>query len=142
MDISYNNLGNNGAILLSKGLAGEINLRKLGIVDCKITLQGGEGFFLNLGSNASIQELYIDNNKIGKAINVKIKGGESYIHTFQDFFEVNRCLVKITMSQCELNDGGIKKLCYGLATNNTLRFLDLSNNEIGDDGAQLFAWAF
>ena len=76
MDISYNNLGNNGAILLSKGLAGEINLRKLAIVDCKITLQGGEGFFLNLGSNASIQELYIDNNKIGKAIDAQVKATE------------------------------------------------------------------
>ena len=66
MDLSYNSLGDFGIQLLSVGLKGQIRLKKLFLIDCKFTTIGAQVFFINLGINASITHLKLDENKIGK----------------------------------------------------------------------------
>ena len=46
------------------------------------------------------------------------------------------------MSKCGLGDMAITKFCLGLAINNTLRELNLKENNIGNEGATEIAAAF
>ena len=59
------------------------------MIDCKFGQAGAEEFFRNIGNNASLNELKIDQNKIGKG---KPKGpGEevNVIASFEEFLSAN-----------------------------------------------------
>ena len=140
LDISYNHLGNTGVEQLTVGLMGKISLKKLSMVDCKFGRGGAEIFFQNIGRNASMTELRIDQNKVGKALHGP--AGPSVIESFRDFFKDNHCLKKLSMSQCDLADESMDSFCFGLALNSTLNVLNLKDNSISNKGAKGFADAF
>ena len=93
--------------------------------------------FLNLSYNASISELYIDRNRLRPQGQV-----ECDIDSMSVFFDVNQCLKSTSLAQCGLGDSGVLQICTGLKRNSSLGFLDLSNNEIADEGAGQLAAAW
>eukprot|EP00201_Polytomella_parva_P018957 CAMPEP_0175074652 /NCGR_PEP_ID=MMETSP0052_2-20121109/21452_1 /TAXON_ID=51329 ORGANISM="Polytomella parva, Strain SAG 63-3" /NCGR_SAMPLE_ID=MMETSP0052_2 /ASSEMBLY_ACC=CAM_ASM_000194 /LENGTH=582 /DNA_ID=CAMNT_0016343027 /DNA_START=16 /DNA_END=1761 /DNA_ORIENTATION=- len=49
--------------------------------------------------------------------------------------------ITLKLNSCNLNDAKIKKLMEALKTNVSVNFLDFSDNQIGDEGAQILATA-
>ena len=98
-----------------------------------------------MGSNASITDIKLDQNKIGRGRlqhQTKKNKAYQYIESFGEFFAVNQCLKSLSMASCDFDDQAIHKLCYGLKMTTTLQSLNLKDNEIGNEGAEEIALAF
>lgn len=131
LDLSYNNLGDSGLKILSKGLAGKITLLKVIMIQCKITVQGANTFFQSLGSNASIKELCFDQNKIGSYQALRLVNeteDRPFIESIQSFFTVNHTLKTLSLVNCGFQDDSIVPFFLGLKQNSSLKKLNLCQN--------------
>lgn len=53
---------------------------------------------------------------------------------FSELLKINSVLISVSLSQCGINDDGCQYIEEGIISNSTLRFLDLSKNQIGQKG--------
>ena len=112
---------------LSINLRGAISLKKLSLIDIKIGPVGAEQVFHHMAWNCSITELKVDRNKFRK------NGSDCCtVDAIPIFLKVNACLKHLSMSHCDLGNSGLKLICDGLATNKTVKYIGLSNNDISD----------
>jgi len=65
----------------------------------------------------------------------KNKFSEEQLLTLADAFATHPRLERLSLDFCEISPTGVKTLLQKLARCKTLRYLDLSSNELGDEGA-------
>ncbi|OMJ89312.1 hypothetical protein SteCoe_8515 [Stentor coeruleus] len=129
IDLSGNKIGGKGCEPLAKLLSNKLDkpcpLIKLGLSTCDISSQGAKKIFESLENNASIISLMFDNNDIGLGT-----GG-----AIGKCFHLNGTLRFVSLSNCNLRDDNLVKLCEGLSKNIALKKIRLCKNLISDAGA-------
>lgn len=129
LDLSGNKIGGKGCEPLAKLLSNKLEkpcpLVKLGLSSCDISSQGAKKIFESLENNASIISLLFDNNDIGLGT-----GG-----SIGKCFHLNGTLRFVSLSNCNLRDDNLVRLCDGLSKNIGLKKLKLCKNLISDSGA-------
>ncbi|XP_058632592.1 NACHT, LRR and PYD domains-containing protein 12-like isoform X3 [Onychostoma macrolepis] len=131
LDLSLNNLGDAGLMLISDGLKDpRCKLEKLWLSDCGVTYVGCADLSSALRSNSLLRELDLSWNNLGDA----------GLKLISDGLKDPRCkLEKLTLSDCGVTDEGCAALSSALRSNSHLRELDLSENELGDAGLTLIS---
>ena len=121
LDISGNEICDNGAIALSKYLECSTSLRELDVSGNNITYKGANAIAEALKGNKTLQKLDISGNRIS----------DDVIITFSESLKYNTTLMELSISRTNITTKGN---CV-LQINSTLKKLDISDNDICDDGA-------
>ena len=124
LDISHNNIGDQGAITLSQGLAHTVTLKCLDISHCYVGEAGASGLAHALRINSSLVILQINSNAIGHNGSVEIAAA----------LYINDTLKELDISHNNIGDQGGEALSQGLAHTKTLKHLDVSYCNIGKTG--------
>ena len=143
LDLSYNQIGDEGAVALAAG-ANKSSLRRLDLICTRMKTKGIKA----LADNTILRSLNLAYNEIGdesitalaSCISLRnldlslcyIKYKEILILTSG---AINMTLRRLILRYSKIEDEGAK----ALATITSLRYLDLSGNEITDDGAMALA---
>jgi len=156
IDLSDNNIGDEGVAHLAKGLADNTNLKKLILPRARFGASGFKALGDLLAAAPNLNELVVSSN-ICDAEGVK---GE-----FAFGLSENTSLQSLVIAACRIGDAGAAELCTGplkehpslehvslsynrleaavatsvnemLAANKVLRFLDLRGNSLGPKGAE------
>ena len=131
LDLSNNNLSDDGAATISDGLKSNRTLLELNLSNNNLSDDGASTISDCLKSNNSLQELYMSNNKITSE-GAKMVG---------EVIKVNTTLQKLDISQNRISDDGAATISDGLKTNRTLLEINISQNSVADKGAQEIAKA-
>ncbi|GMH40229.1 hypothetical protein BSKO_08133 [Bryopsis sp. KO-2023] len=127
IDLSRNNLGNEGAGHIADMLRKNSTLEVLNLSKNRIEVEGIRYIAGALRAhNIMLKRLNINRNRIGK------EGGESLGYLLRFSFTLE-CL---SLVDCLIGNEGIKGLACGLRTNSTLKFLDLDTNRIDHQGTE------
>ena len=134
LDISGCSLGDSGIVEVANGLINNKTLISLDISNNMIHF-GLEKFLdVLLEGNTSLKELDLSGNglslrRLGPAIN-----------KLSELLKNNKTLTRLFLSGCELSDiECVAPIAAGLRNNNTLRYLDLSDNGLREEGASEIA---
>ena len=126
LDISNNNIPNDGAAPISECLRSNNMLQKLNMSRNILSDEGIVNISKSLQINTTLQVLNISDNTISNHGAVAIS--KCLIN--------NNTLQKIDMSDnIKVSDEGIIKIADALRVNRTLKWLNISNNNITDHGA-------
>ena len=115
LNISYNKIGDKGAICIATALRTSICIMRLDISNCGISHEGAESLARALAVNKSLQELDVSNNEVARIVTA---------------LETNRTLKTLNMRKCGISREGAESLAEALAVNRTLQNLDVSDNEV------------
>ncbi|XP_026783396.3 NACHT, LRR and PYD domains-containing protein 12 [Pangasianodon hypophthalmus] len=132
LDVGRNKAGQTGVNLLSDLLQEQsCKLEKLKLFDCGITQEGGTHLISALISNPShLRELDLGWNKIG----------DPGIKLISDFLKNKLCKLEILkLHDCNITEEGCVALTEALRLNSHLRELDLSANNVGEEGVKLLS---
>ncbi|XP_048104264.1 NACHT, LRR and PYD domains-containing protein 12-like isoform X2 [Alosa alosa] len=131
LDLSHNDLRDSGVHLLSKGLSSShCKLQTLRLADCKLTDKLCEIVASVLQSPNSLLQLNFSNNDPGDSgVQLLSKGLSSS----------NNILQILRLADCKLTDKSCEMVASVLQSPNSLQELDLSDNDLGDSGAQLLS---
>jgi Ran GTPase-activating protein (RanGAP) involved in mRNA processing and transport len=153
--LSDNKIGNEGAKWLMEGLMGNTSVKKLYAARCEIKAEGFKYMGKLLGDCPSLEEVILSSNDCDNGLY-----GE-----FCEGLAKNKNLKSLYLGVCRLRNDGIKPLCQGplkihpalqhlsltynrleaasvkylneaLAANKVLKYLDLSGNSLGPEGAR------
>ncbi|XP_073726027.1 NACHT, LRR and PYD domains-containing protein 3-like isoform X7 [Misgurnus anguillicaudatus] len=129
LDLSYNNLQDSGVKLISDGLkSSHCQLNKLRLVGCNLTDGCCESLGSVLQSSHSLRDLDLSNNDLL----------DSGLKLICDGLKRSHCQLNILrLVSCNLTDGCCESLASVLQSSNSLRDLDLSNNDLLDSGLKL-----
>ncbi|XP_076125545.1 NACHT, LRR and PYD domains-containing protein 12-like [Alosa pseudoharengus] len=131
LDLSHNVLRDSGVYLLSKGLSSShCKLQTLRLADCKLTDKLGEIVASVLQSPNSLLQLNFSNNDPGDSGVELLSKGLSSSNSILQILRLADC--KLTYKSCEM-------VASVLQSPNSLQELDLSDNDLGDSGAQLLS---
>ncbi|XP_076125548.1 NACHT, LRR and PYD domains-containing protein 12-like isoform X2 [Alosa pseudoharengus] len=131
LDLSHNVLRDSGVYLLSKGLSSShCKLQTLRLADCKLTDKLGEIVASVLQSPNSLLQLNFSNNDPGDSGVQLLSKGLSSSNSILQILRLADC--KLTYKSCEM-------VASVLQSPNSLQELDLSDNDLGDSGAQLLS---
>ncbi|XP_076137510.1 NACHT, LRR and PYD domains-containing protein 3-like, partial [Alosa pseudoharengus] len=131
LDLSHNVLRDSGVYLLSKGLSSShCKLQTLRLADCKLTDKLGEIVASVLRSPNSLLQLNFSNNDPGDSGVQLLSKGLSSSNSILQILRLADC--KLTYKSCEM-------VASVLQSPNSLQELDLSDNDLGDSGAQLLS---
>lgn len=129
IDISYNNIEEEGAVVLFKAIALFCrNLHKLKVEKCKFGLFGAEYLALIVKKLEFLNTLIISHNNIG------IKGAEILFKTISKGPNNTR-LKELRFRECRLNSAAGEYFAQALCNLNSLKILDCSLNNFGDDSS-------
>ena len=131
LDISKNNIMNEGVITLTNKLKFFPNLISLNISFCGFEFKGFRHLIKSLQYNRKIEKLNVSGNRI------KSKNFDS----IKDYFSFIG-LKSLNMSKCHLCDDSILELGECLEQNFTIKKLNISDNELTDDGFRPFSQLF
>ena len=131
LDISVNKLGDDGAVIISKGITKTNTLRVLNISHNNITFTGATAIINSLLHNTSLEVLAMSNNAIGK------DGATAIAQAITN----NKTLKQLIINNCEITATGATAIANSLLHNISLEVLDMSNNAIGQYGATAIAQA-
>lgn len=134
LDLSHLSIGDAGLSLLCKGLRLSPKVRLLDLSDCGVSASGARLLFLALAEedNQSLRKLYLRGGELG----------DSSVTFMVKFLSKPDCpLVVLDLSyphfRHKLTSRGIWELgMKGLSENHSLEVLDLSGNDIGDEGTR------
>ncbi|XP_076137455.1 NACHT, LRR and PYD domains-containing protein 3-like isoform X2 [Alosa pseudoharengus] len=131
LDLSENDLGDSGVILLSEGLSSpHCKLQTLRLADCKITHNSCEIVASVLQSTNCLIELDLGENDLGDSGVILLSKGLSNPHCK---------LQTLRLADCKLTDKSCEIVASVLQSPNSLQQLDLSDNDLGDSGVQLLS---
>ncbi|XP_008276022.1 NACHT, LRR and PYD domains-containing protein 12 [Stegastes partitus] len=123
LDLSVNELGQEGALLLCQGLGRPgCPIETLGLTRCELTLP----VFKELGSllkTSRIKSLSVGLNKVGD---------EGVKHLWDAVAHPNCLLEKLDVEMTDLTDACVEDLCAAIRASKTLKELELRNNEMTD----------
>ena len=131
LDISRNNILDEGMIALSEQLKNFPSLFSLDVSFCGFEFKGFDILLKNLQYTRKIEKLNVSGNKLQSRNFDKIKQYFVYIG-----------LRSLNMSKCSLSDKCANKLGECIKSNITIRKLNISNNNISDNGFQSFGSLF
>jgi len=137
LNMKFNGLGPEGAVVLARALATNTSLLNLNLSYCYVGDVGSTAIGVGLETNKILRYLDLENNEIGDFGAVKL--GQALMR--------NSTLRKLTLSNNRIGDTGAIGLAGGLVTNTSLCELDLSgmgkgaNKLIGPSGAGKLAEA-
>ena len=131
LDISRNNIQDEGIIALSEQLKDFPSLFSLNVSFCGFEFRGFDILLKNLQYTRKIEKLNVSGNKLQSNYFGKIKQYFVYI-----------ALRSLNMSRCSLGDKCTYKLGECIKTSITIRKLNISNNNISDSGFQSFGGLF
>ena len=129
--ISDNKLGDDGAVIISKGITETNTLRVLTIGVNNITSTGAIAIANSLLHNTSLEELDMRFNAIGQ------DGATAIAQAITN----NKTLKKLIINKCEITSTGATAIANSLLHNTSLEVLDMNWNAIGKDGATAIAQA-
>ncbi|KAJ1564636.1 Leucine-rich repeat-containing protein 34 [Nowakowskiella sp. JEL0078] len=121
LDVSYNEIGNNGAILLAKFILNDKILETLILTSNCIESVGAEAIAKALHINQSLHTLSLSNNSIEDI------GGMS----FAEMLQINTSLHTLYISGAKLGANSLIALASVLQNNSTIKVLDIGENASG-----------
>ena len=129
--LSENPINNDGIKLLSKYLNKQVfnSLKILELNKCNFNYEGLKCILECLEGNKKIQKLCMNCN------NFNIKKNDNLLLK-EAFNSIN--LKELSLSNCKLGDNLSKSVANGLLNNNTIKYINLSENYITDIGFMLF----
>lgn len=130
IDLSRNQLGPGGAEKLAQALLTNPTLESLKLNDCNLGDAGIRHLARALQRNTAVKTLRLENNGITSS------GGSAEIAAM---LAENTVLISLNVSGNKLGDTGVESLAQGLAGNSTLAHLHLKNVGCGNMGAQALA---
>ncbi|XP_038599736.1 leucine-rich repeat-containing protein 34 isoform X1 [Tachyglossus aculeatus] len=155
LNLMFNDIGTNGAELIAKALHGNQTLKHLRMTGNKIDNKGGMHFAEMLQINSSLEKLDLGDCDLGTQSlialatvliqNRAIKGinlnrpilysqeEEPTVHVSHMLRE-NSHLLELHMCKHDMKNFGMERLCDALYLNRSLRYLDVSCNQITRDG--------
>jgi len=131
LDLSYNNIGHEGAKVIDEPLRTNTTLTKLNLSRNEIGYEGAKVIDEVLRTNTTLTKLDLSWNKIGYE-GAKVIG---------EALRTNTTLTKLNLSWNEIGDEGAKVIGEVLRINATLTELNLSWNYIGYEGAKVIGEA-
>jgi len=133
LNLSSNKIGDKGskalAFMLSNGYQGYFPLMNLDISENSISGKGAVKLFQALRFNNIIEEFSVHSNNFGSSLPVFISS----------FLFDNCGVIKLNLSNCEINGRSLVNISDGLGKNKRLEALNLSKNSIGDEGLKYLA---
>ena len=130
LNLSKNNIGDEGAILLINSLKDSQSLISLDISSNSISHKGGSILFTTFVHQQSIVNLDISSHEGINRNRLTIRG----IRNIQEFLEKNLFVEKLNISANSLKNEGFELICKGLNNNITLKELSIGNNDINEEG--------
>jgi len=127
LDVSHNDIGDDGITDIA-GTLSNSQISELDVSECGITLTGVRSLAAGLLVNNSVRILNVSRNNIGDDGITAIAGTLS-----------NSQISKLDVRKCGITLTGARSLAAGLLVNNSVRILDVSSNNIGDDGITAIA---
>ena len=122
LEIGHNDLTDDGLTSILNNLTSR--LVRLTFSNCQLTYNGAVSISNILRNNKTLQYLDISRNFIGDdGISVLLNG-----------LHFNTTLIQLVAYCCKFYNKGAKSVADMLQKNNTLKYLDISLNNIGDDG--------
>lgn len=152
LDLSINNIGNDGAAHIAKMLKTCTSLQKLILCQNKINFLGAKKIFISLNYNRSLHYLNLDSNFIGDKGNILNSGiimtNSSLKKLYLRYNKINYftstatqiynfyiySLNQLDLSYNSFNDDGVTDIVNILSANYPLSRLFLSNSDITDIG--------
>ncbi|CAF3972877.1 unnamed protein product, partial [Rotaria magnacalcarata] len=126
LNISYNNVGDDGARDLANALYNNKTLTNLNLSGNDITNIGVEHLFVALQDNSTLKVLELRSCKTGH------KGA---MH-LACLLRTNQTLTHLDLKYCDIENQGVKELTDALRTNKSLTTLFLSHNKIDAEGVE------
>ena len=129
LDLSFNNIGDNGAEQIADALKENHHLKGLNLWGNNIGADGAKQITDALKVNNILKTLDLSYNNIG----------DDGANQIADALKGNHSLDSLMLNSNNIGNYGAKKLADALKVNNSLKTLDLMKNNIGDDGARKIA---
>jgi hypothetical protein len=140
LNISSNVVGEEMLIKLAPSLMHRINLKKLAMDNCRLTIKGLSTFFSCLKTNHSITDISIASNDMRypepgdtNPSPISEKELKELEANLVEFLTLNQYINMLSFSHCQVGDQFIRALGRGLTNNRSLHQLVLSHNLISDD---------
>lgn len=118
MDLSYNEIGNKGALILAKMVKDDTFIEHLSLKSNSIGAVGAEALAKSFSYNTSISYFDFSDNTLGE------EGGMALASTLQ----VNTTLETLLISGCGIPSTAMIAIVSVLQSNNQIETLDISNN--------------
>ncbi|KAI8622230.1 hypothetical protein BC830DRAFT_1090570 [Chytriomyces sp. MP71] len=119
IDLSYNEIGDKGAVDVAGFLRTDTRVRKLVLQSNKIGEQGGSVLAKALVHNETLEEVDLSYNPIGN------QGGMEVAAMLQ----VNETLSKLLIAGCDLSSDALIAIATVIGNTHKMKQLDISNNE-------------
>ena len=132
LNLSKNNIGNKGAILLSNAIRKNNSLVSLNLTSNCITSKGGEHLLNSLINQQSLIEFNINSCEGINRNRISFLG----IKNIEKVLFYNLFLENFCVSGNGIKNEGLIFIFNGLNTNQTLHYLDVSNNDINLNGIE------
>ncbi|KAI8814434.1 hypothetical protein BJ742DRAFT_864954 [Cladochytrium replicatum] len=126
LDLGANNIGKEGARALSIALERNSTLQHLDLLSNRMRDEGARALSTALERNSTLQHLYLGSNKIG----------DDGARALSTALEWNSTLQHLDLGGNSIGDEGAQALSTALWHNSTLQHLDLGANKVGDEGAR------
>ena len=128
LDLSENPLGNEGCVEISKCLVADIlsEVTYINLSDCSIKFSGVREFFNNVKKNKKLDTILFNKNNLFS---------QKWIYLEQ--FLINLNLRHFGLNSCSLNIAA-SDIAKILLRHPTLKILELSHNQINDEGFAIF----
>eukprot|EP01107_Rhizomastix_libera_P009912 TRINITY_DN2613_c0_g1_i1.p1 TRINITY_DN2613_c0_g1~~TRINITY_DN2613_c0_g1_i1.p1 ORF type:complete len:532 (+),score=155.34 TRINITY_DN2613_c0_g1_i1:117-1712(+) len=127
LDISSNQIGDNGISVLCKSFTENPTLKYLNAENCELTVKGVESLSSAIKKGVELIELKISKNSI------KDKGIAQLCNAFIE----NKSITALDVEGCCISESGIKSICDALRGGVNLVGIDLSSNYIQDSGISI-----
>ena len=132
LDISWNNIGDDGIARLATALQANTTIKLLCIsANFSIAVNGAKSLGRALSVNSSLEKLDISYIRIGDDGIAHIANG----------LQTNTTLKVMDILDCNISDKGAESLAKALSVNISLEMLNICDNNIGDNGATHIATA-
>ena len=133
LNLSSNEISDEGATALQQALKGNTTLQRLNLSSNEISDEGATALAQVVKGNTTLKMLDLARNQIGD------EGATALAQAMKGYRSTT--LRTLDLSSNEISDVGATALALAMKGNTTLQFLGLSHNLIGDEGATALAHA-